>query len=71
MFKKLKDRLSEVGEEVKRDPRFQNSLASVNRLASDTLSTINRDKSPTREDGDSASQQQINNNLIASDQFFR
>ena len=33
MFKRLKDRLAEVGEEVKKDPRFVNSLASVNQLA--------------------------------------
>ncbi len=33
MFKKLKDRLAEVGEEVKKDPRFVNSIASVNQLA--------------------------------------
>ena len=33
MFKKFKDRLAEVGEEVKKDPRFVNSIASVNQLA--------------------------------------
>lgn len=41
MFKKFKDRLTEVSEEVKKDPRFQNSLASVNKLAQDTFSTLN------------------------------
>jgi len=33
MFKKFKERLAEVGEEVKKDPRIVNSLASVNHLA--------------------------------------
>jgi hypothetical protein len=33
MFKKFKERLAEVGEEVKKDPRFVHSLASVNQLA--------------------------------------
>lgn len=49
MFKKFRDRLNEVGEEVKRDPRFQNSLASVNKIAQDTLSNLNREKSGSRE----------------------
>ena len=38
MFKKFKDRLTEVSEEVKRDPRFVNSIASVNQLAHQTYS---------------------------------
>ena len=38
MFKKFKDRLTEVSEEVKRDPRFVNSIASVNQLAQQTYS---------------------------------
>ena len=32
MFKKFRDRLNEGVEEVKRDPRFQSSLASVSQL---------------------------------------
>ena len=32
MFKKFRDRLNEGVEEVKRDPRFQSSLASVTQL---------------------------------------
>ena len=32
MFKKFKDRLTEVSEEVKKDPRFVNGIASVNQL---------------------------------------
>ena len=40
MFKRFKDRLSEVSEEVKKDPRFQNSLLSVNSLAEKTLTAI-------------------------------
>ena len=58
MFKKFKDRLNEVSEEVKRDPRFQSGLASVGKIASDTLSNIgsgeNKGLTP------SASQQVIN-----------
>jgi len=49
MFKKFKDRLSEVSEEVKKDPRFQNSLASVNKIAADTLGTLSREKSASKE----------------------
>ena len=44
MFKKFKDRLSEVSEEVKKDPRFQNSLASVNSLAEKTVAVIKNDQ---------------------------
>ena len=43
MFKKFKDRLSEVSEEVKKDPRFQNSIASVNSLAEKTVAVIKND----------------------------
>ena len=49
MFKKWKDRLNEVSEEVKKDPRFQTSLASVQKVASDTYSVINKEKSGSRE----------------------
>ena len=44
MFRKFKDRLSEVSEEVKKDPRFQNSLASVNSLAEKTVAVIKNDQ---------------------------
>ena len=44
MFKKFKDRLSEVSEEVKKDPRFQNSIASVNSLAEKTVAVIKNDQ---------------------------
>ena len=44
MFKKFKDRLSEVSEEVKKDPRFQNSLASVNSLAEKTVAVIKNEQ---------------------------
>ena len=40
MFQRFKDRLSEVSEEVKKDPRFQSSLHSVNSLAEKTLTAI-------------------------------
>jgi hypothetical protein len=40
MFKKIKERLAEVGEEVKKDPRFANSLASVNQLAQQVSKTL-------------------------------
>lgn len=78
MFKKFKDRLNEVSEEVKKDPRFQNSLASVNKLAQDTLSTLNREKSGSRESLQSTTSQEKfgnshptgNNNLLSNDQFF-
>lgn len=50
MFKKFKDRLTEVSEEVKRDPRFVNSLASVNQLAQQTYSAISKnEKNGSRE----------------------
>ena len=49
MFKKFKDRLSEVSEEVKKDPRFQNSLASVNSLAEKTVAVIKNDQRGSRE----------------------
>ena len=50
MFKKFKDRLTEVSEEVKRDPRFVNSIASVNQLAKQTYSALNKtEKSGSRE----------------------
>ena len=45
MFRKLKDRISVVGEDIKNDPRFQNGLASVNKVASDTLAAINKSES--------------------------
>ena len=44
MFRKFKDRLSEVSEEVKKDPRFQNSLASVNTFAEKTVAVIKNDQ---------------------------
>ena len=44
MFKKFKDRLSEVSEDVKKDPRFQNSLASVSSLAEKTVAVIKNDQ---------------------------
>ena len=44
MFKKFKDRLNEVSEEVKRDPRFLNSLASVNQLAQQTSALIKNER---------------------------
>ena len=37
MFKKFKDRLTEVSEEVKKDPRFVNGIASVNQLVKKKL----------------------------------
>ena len=45
MFKKLKDRINVVSEDIKNDPRFQNGLASVNKVASDTLAAINKSES--------------------------
>lgn len=48
MFKKFKDRLNEVSEEVKRDPRFINSIASVNNLAQQTYSAINKAEQPVK-----------------------
>ena len=44
MFKKFKDRLTEVSEEVKKDPRFVNGIASVNQLAQQTVAAIKNDK---------------------------
>jgi hypothetical protein len=50
MFKKFKDRLTEVSEEVKRDPRFANSLASVNQFAQNTYLSLNKnEKNGSRE----------------------
>ena len=45
MFRKLKDRINVVSEDIKNDPRFQNGLASVNKVASDTLAAINKSES--------------------------
>ena len=78
MFKKFKDRLNEVSEEVKKDPRFQNSLASVNKFTQETLSTLNREKSGSRESLQSNDPinsshnvfETANNNLMNNDQFF-
>ena len=39
MFKKFKDRLTEVSEEVKKDPRFVNGIASVNQLVKKLIKT--------------------------------
>ena len=39
MFKKFKDRLTEVSEEVKKDPRFVNGIASVNQLVKKLVKT--------------------------------
>lgn len=62
MFKKFKDRLTEVSEEVKRDPRFQNSIASVNQLAQQTYSALNKpERSGSRE-----SLASNNSNLVPS-----
>ena len=44
MFKRFKDRLNEVSEEVKRDPRFVNGIASVNQLAQQTVSALKNEK---------------------------
>ena len=44
MFKRFKDRLTEVSEEVKKDPRFQNSLLSVNSIAEKTLTVIKNEQ---------------------------
>ena len=44
MFKRFKDRLTEVSEEVKRDPRFVNGIQSVNQLAQQTYSVIKNEK---------------------------
>ena len=41
MFKKFKDRLTEVSEEVKKDPRFVNGIASVNQLVKKLVKTQN------------------------------
>ena len=51
MFKRFKDRLSEVSEEVKRDPRFQNSLQSVNSLAEKTVAAIKNEPEGTPQTG--------------------
>ena len=64
MFKKFKDRLNEVSEEVKKDPRFQNSLASVGRIAENTIGTLNREKSGSRESLASNVSQQIDGNKV-------
>ena len=45
MFKRFKDRLNEVSEEVKRDPRFVNGIASVNQLAQQTVSALKNEGS--------------------------
>ena len=45
MFKKLKDRINVVSEDIKNDPRFQNGLASVNKVASETIAAINKSES--------------------------
>ena len=45
MFKKFKERLTEVSEEVKKDPRFQNSI----KLAQDTIGGATIAKSPSKE----------------------
>lgn len=44
MFRRFKDRLTEVSEEVKRDPRFQNSLASVNSFAEKSVALIKNEQ---------------------------
>ena len=50
MFRKFKERIAEVSEEVKRDPRFVNGIASVNQLAQQTYSAINKtENSDSRE----------------------
>ena len=45
MFKKFKDRINVVSEDIKNDPRFQNGMASVNKAAADTLAAINKSES--------------------------
>lgn len=55
MFKRFKDRLTEVSEEVKRDPRFVNGIASVNQFAHQTYSAIKNEKNGSRESLDSVS----------------
>ena len=49
MFKRFKDRLNEVSEEVKRDPRFVNGIASVNQLAQQTVSAIKNEREGSNE----------------------
>ena len=49
MFKRFKDRLNEVSEEVKRDPRFVNGIASVNQLAQQTVSALKSEKEGSNE----------------------
>ena len=49
MFKRFKDRLNEVSEEVKRDPRFVNGIASVNQLAQQTVSAIKNERESSNE----------------------
>ncbi len=63
MFKKWKDRLSEVGEEVKRDPRFQ----SVNRIAQDLSTSLN--KSASKESLSSANNM-MSDTGVNNDHFF-
>ncbi len=55
MFRKFKDRLTEVSEEVKKDPRFANSLASVNQLAQQTYSALNKNEKTGEEPYDQSS----------------
>ena len=45
MFRKLKDRINVVSEDIKNDPRFQTGLASVNKVAADTMAAINKSES--------------------------
>ncbi len=71
--------LPQVSEEVKRDPRFQNSLASVNKIASDTLSNLGAgakdgsqagDASASALDAFSSSSGLANNNVTDLDKYF-
>ncbi len=44
-LKRLKDRINVVSEDIKNDPRFRDGLASVNKMAQDAVTAMQKSES--------------------------